>query len=88
MSSRRHRKALEAEESDGGAAALGAVSDMFEKYRGKLNVTITLEVIQKTALLATAGLLRKVFPSKFGRGSQLAFPLKEDFFVLLLPVHA
>ena len=37
--------------------ALGAVSDMFEK----LNVAITLEVIQKAALLRTAGLLRKVW---------------------------
>ena len=37
--------------------ALGAVSDMFEK----LNVAIRLEVIQKAALLETAGLLRKVW---------------------------
>ena len=37
--------------------ALGAVSDMFEK----LNVAIRLEVIQKAALLGTAGLLRKVW---------------------------
>ena len=36
--------------------ALGAVSDMFEK----LNVAIRLEVIEKAALLGTAGLLRKV----------------------------
>ena len=41
--------------------ALGAVSDMFEKYTGKLDVTIRLEVIQKTPLLGTAGLLRKGF---------------------------
>ena len=34
--------------------ALGAVSDMFEKYMGKLNVTIRLEVIQKVALLGIA----------------------------------
>ena len=40
--------------------ALGAVSDMLEKYLGKLNVTIRLAVIQKAALLGTAGLLRKV----------------------------
>ena len=33
---------------------LRAVSDMFEKYMGKLDVTIRLEVIQKTALLGTA----------------------------------
>ena len=30
-------------------AALGAVSDMFEKYAKKLNVIIMLEVIQKAA---------------------------------------
>ena len=30
-------------------AALGAVSDMFEKNAKKLNVTIMLEVIQKAA---------------------------------------
>ena len=35
---------------------LGAVSDMFEKYMGKLDVTIRLKVIEKTALLGTAGL--------------------------------
>ena len=35
---------------------MGAVSDMFEK----LNVAIRLEVIEKAALLGTAGLLRKV----------------------------
>ena len=40
--------------------ALGAVSDLFEKYTGKLNVTIRLEMIQKAALLGTAALLRKV----------------------------
>ena len=40
--------------------ALGAASDMFEKYIGKLDVTIRLEVIQKTAMLGTAGLLRRV----------------------------
>ena len=40
--------------------ALGAVSHMFEKYMGKLDVTIRLEVIQKMALLGTAGLLRRV----------------------------
>ena len=43
-----------------GIGALGAVSDMFEKYMGKLNVTIRLEVIQKAALLGTAEPLRKV----------------------------
>ena len=43
--------------------ALGTVSDMFQKYAGKLNVTIILEVIQKATLLGTAGLLRKGFGS-------------------------
>ena len=37
-----------------------AVSDMFEEYMGKLNFTNRIEVIHKTALLGTAGLLRKV----------------------------
>ena len=32
-----------------GIGALGTVSDMFEKYAKKLNVTIMLEVIQKAA---------------------------------------
>jgi len=40
--------------------ALIAISDLFDKYAGKLNVTIRLGVIQKAALLGTAGLLRKV----------------------------
>ena len=40
--------------------ALGAVSGMCEKYAGKLNVTIRLKVIQKAALLGTAGLFQKV----------------------------
>ena len=61
ISSRRKRKVvLEAEESDGCAIvneALGAVSDMFEKYTGKFNVTIRFEVNQKTALLGTTGLV-------------------------------
>ena len=37
---------------------LGAVSNMFEKYAGKLNITIRLEVIQKAVLLGKAGILR------------------------------
>ena len=40
--------------------ALGAVSDLFEKYTGKLNVTIRLEMILKAVLFRTDGLLRKV----------------------------
>ena len=43
-------------EAESKIGALGAVSDMFEKYAGKLNVTIKLEVIQKAALSKTAGL--------------------------------
>ena len=37
--------------------ALGVISDKFEKYIKKLCVKITMEVIQKTALLGTAMLL-------------------------------
>ena len=40
--------------------ALGAVSHMCKKYTGKLKVIIGLEVIQKTALVGTALLLRKI----------------------------
>ena len=40
--------------------ALIAVSDLFEKYPGKLNVTIRFAVIQRADLLQRAGLLRKV----------------------------
>ena len=39
--------------------ALGTVYDMFEKYAGKLNVTIRLKMIQKAALLGTAGLFNR-----------------------------
>ena len=45
--------------------ALGGVSDMFKKCMGKLDVTIRLEVIQKTTLLGTAGLLRRVLSFYF-----------------------
>ena len=40
--------------------ALGVISDKFERYIKKLDVKIAMEVIQKTALLGTAMLLRKV----------------------------
>ena len=40
--------------------ALIAISGLFDKYAEKLNGTIRLAVIQKAALLGTAGLLRKV----------------------------
>ena len=39
---------------------LGAVSDMFDKHMEKLGTTIRIEVVQKTALLGTARLLRNV----------------------------
>ena len=55
---------MEALERDGNVpiviGALIAISDLFDKYAGKLNVTIRLAVIQKAALLRTAGLLRNV----------------------------
>ena len=54
---------MEAKESGGCPVvigALGAVSHMFKKYTGKLKVIIGLEVIQKTALVGTALLLRKI----------------------------
>ena len=38
----------------------GSYVRYFEKDAGMLNVTIRLEVIQKAALLVTAGLLRNV----------------------------
>ena len=39
--------------------ALGVISDKVERYIKKLDVKIAIEVIQKTALLGTAMLLRK-----------------------------
>ena len=44
--------------------ALGAVSDMLKKHMEKLGTTSRLEVIQETALLGTAGLLRNVLSRK------------------------
>ena len=40
--------------------ALGAVSVNFTEYTKRIGVNVRLEVIQKTALLGTAKLLRKV----------------------------
>ena len=40
--------------------ALGAVSVNFIKYMKQVGVKVSLEVIQKTALLGTAKILRKV----------------------------
>ena len=40
--------------------ALGAVSVNFKKYMKQIGVKVSLEVIQKTALLGTAKILRKV----------------------------
>ena len=39
--------------------ALGVISDKFERHTEKLDVKIAMEIIQKTALLATARILRK-----------------------------
>ena len=40
--------------------ALGVISDKFERYMEKMDVKIATAIIQKTALLGTAGILRKV----------------------------
>ena len=40
--------------------ALEAVSVNFKKYMKQIGVNVSLEVIQKTALLGTAKILRKV----------------------------
>ena len=40
--------------------ALGVISDKFEGYIKKLDAKIAMEIIQKTALLGTAMLLRKI----------------------------
>ena len=40
--------------------ALGAVSVNFKEYMKRIGVNVRLEVIQKTALLGTAKILRKV----------------------------
>ena len=40
--------------------ALEAVSVNFKKYMKQIGVKVSLEVIQKTALLGTAKILRKV----------------------------
>ena len=40
--------------------AFGVISDKFERYMEKLDVKIAMEIIQKTALLGTARILRKV----------------------------
>ena len=40
--------------------ALGAVSVNFEEYMKRIGVKVRLEAIQKTALLGTAKILKKV----------------------------
>ena len=40
--------------------ALGSVSAEFDRWMGKLGITCSVEVMQKTALLGTARILRKV----------------------------
>ena len=44
--------------------ALGAVSVNFKEYMKRIGVNVRLEVIQKTALLGTAKILRKYCPCK------------------------
>uniref|UniRef100_A0A0L8HDB2 Uncharacterized protein n=1 Tax=Octopus bimaculoides TaxID=37653 RepID=A0A0L8HDB2_OCTBM len=41
---------------------LGAVSKSFEQHIKNIGAAVRLEVIQKTALLATARILRRVLP--------------------------
>ena len=41
---------------------LGAVSVNFTEYTKRIGVNVRLEVIQQTALLGTAKILRKVLP--------------------------
>ena len=43
--------------------ALGAISDKFDKHTEVIGVQIRLQVIQKTALLGTARILRNVLSS-------------------------
>ena len=43
-----------------GIGALGAVSVNFKEYIKRIGVNVKLEVIQKTALLGTAKILKKV----------------------------
>ena len=40
--------------------ALGSVSAEFDRWMGKLGITCNVEVMQKTTLLETARILRKV----------------------------
>ena len=40
--------------------ALGVISEKFERYMEKLDVKIAMEIVQNTALLGTARILRKV----------------------------
>ena len=63
--------------------ALGAVSGMCEKYAGKLNVTIRLKVIQKAALLGTAGLFQKVLAIQ-GLKCKDSFGTSRNLLLLLL----
>ena len=39
--------------------ALGCISQRFDSYMEKTGITVQLQVIQKTALLGTARILRK-----------------------------
>ena len=41
-------------------SALGAISDKFDKHTEEIGVRIRLQVMQKTALLGTARIVRKL----------------------------
>ena len=47
--------------------ALGAVSVNFKEYMNRAGVNVRLEVIQKTALLGTAKILKKLLSVPLGR---------------------
>ena len=42
--------------------ALGTITTKFEKYIESLGIEIRIEHVQKSALLGTAGVIRKVLP--------------------------
>ena len=46
-----------------GTGALGVVSKTLEAWLAKLGITIRMELLQKTALLGTARILRKLLES-------------------------
>ena len=54
--------------------ALGVISDKFERYKEKMDVKIATAIIQKTALLGTARILRKVLSLKRNRKRNFETP--------------